>query len=152
MELIRNKRYLGLVFFGLFEILLGVAQHLKIIPSSGAGTPGIPSIVAGLFILAIGLYLSRKPDIEAMPDERTRKRDMKVFTGAFAIVFIYVISLMLIDVLWATRIINLGDFFLFLPRPSDITQIFPRYMSILFVALIAWVALTVYYNKKSDLE
>jgi len=143
MELIRNKRYLVFVFFGLFEILLGVAQHLKIIPSSGAGTPGIPSIVAGLFILVIGLYLSRKLDIEAMPDERTRKRDMKVFTGAFAIVFIYVISLMLIDVLWAARIINLGDFFLFLPRPSDITQIFPRYISILFLALISWVSLSI---------
>ena len=62
MELIRNKRYLGLALFGLFNILLGALERLHIIPASGAN-PGIP---------------------------------------------------------------NTGQFFLFLPRPSDITQIFPE--------------------------
>jgi hypothetical protein len=150
MELIRNKRYLGLALFGLFNILLGALELLHVIPSSGTTTPVIPSIISGIIILALGLYLSRKPEAEVMPDERIKRRDMKVFTVTFLIVFLYVIFLTLIDVLWSAGLINLGDFFLFLPRPSDITQIFPRYMSIISVAIISWVALTVYYNKKGD--
>jgi hypothetical protein len=151
MELIRNKRYLGLVFFGLFNILLGALERLNIIPTSYANA-GFGYIVGGLVVLAIGLYLSRKPETEVMHDERTKKRDMKTYTVTFLITFLYLIFLMLFDVLWSANLINLGDFFLFLPRPSDITQIFPRYMSILFLALISWVSLTVYYNRKGDIK
>jgi hypothetical protein len=151
MRIIKNKRYLVLVFIGLFNILLGALESLNLIPTSRANT-GFGSIVGGLIVLAIGLYLSRKPEMEVMPDERTKRRDMKVFTAAFLIVFLYVIFLMLIDVLWSANLINLGQFFLFLPRPSDITQIFPRDMSIISVAIISWVALTVYYDKKGDIE
>jgi hypothetical protein len=151
MKIINNKMYLGTVLFGLFEILFGALERLNIIPASGPDV-GLPNIVAGLIILAIGLYLSRKPESEVMIDERIRKRAMKVYAAAFLITFLYVIFLMLFDVLWSVGLINPGQFFLFLPRPSDITQIFPRYMSILFVAVISWVALTVYYNKKGDAE
>jgi hypothetical protein len=151
MKIIKNKRYLVLVFIGLFNILLGTLERLNLIPTSRANA-GFGYIVGGLIVLAIGLYLSRKPEMEVMPDERTKNRDMKVFTVAFLIVFLYVIFLMMIDVLWSVKLIDLGDFFLFLPRPSDITQIFPRYMSIISVAIISWVALTVYYDKKGDIE
>lgn len=151
MKLINNKMYLGLVLFGLFNILLGALERLHIIPASSAN-PGIPSIVSGIIILTIGLYLSRKPELEVMPDERTKRRDMKVSAGAFLTVLLYVVFLTLIDVLWSANLINPGQFFLFLPRPSDITQIFPRYMSIISVAIISWVALTLYYNRKGDIE
>ncbi len=149
MKLINNKRYLVLVLIGLFNILLGTLERLNIIPTSSANS-GFGSIIGGLIIFIIGLYLSRKSETEVMPDERTKRRDMKVFTGAFLIILLYVVLLMLIDVLWSANLINIGQFFLFLPRPSDITQIFPRYMSIVSVALISWVALIVYYNKKDD--
>jgi hypothetical protein len=151
MELIRNKRYLALVFFGLFNILLGALERLNIIPASSPN-PGFASIVAGVIILVIGLYLSRKPETEVMPDERTKMRGMKAYTATFLITFLYVVFLALVDVLWSVNLINLGDSFIFLPRPSDFTQIFPRYMSIISVALISWVALTVYYNRKGDIE
>lgn len=151
MKLITNKRYLVLIFIGLFNILLGALERLNIIPRSGANA-GFGYIVGGLIVLIIGLYLSRKPEAEVIPDERIKRRDMKVYTVAFLIVFLYVIFLMLIDVLWSANLIDLGDFFLFLPRPSEITQIFPRYMAIISVAIISWVALTVYYNKKGDID
>ena len=149
MKLINNKIYLGTVLFGLFCILLGALERLNIIPSPGPD-PGLPSIVAGMIILAIGLYLSRKPETEIMIDERIRKRAMKAYTAAFLITLLYVVFLMLFDVLWSVNLINLGDSFLGFPSPGDVTRIFPRYLSIIFVAIISVIALGIYYNKKGE--
>ncbi|MCZ7355470.1 MAG: hypothetical protein O8C66_13290 [Candidatus Methanoperedens sp.] len=151
MKIINNKIYLGTVLFGLFNILFGALERLNIIPPSGPN-PGLPSIVAGMIILAIGLYLSRKPESEVMIDERIRKRAMKANTAAFLITFLYVVFLMLFDMLWSVNLINLGDSFLGFPSPGDFTHLFPRYMSIILVAIISVTALGIYYNKKGDVE
>ena len=82
MKLINNKMYLVLVFMGLFNILLGAFERLKIIPSSSAN-PGIPLIVAGIIILSIGLYYSRKPEREVMLDERIKSRQLRLLGGRF---------------------------------------------------------------------
>lgn len=150
MKLIGNKNYLFFVFYGIFSILLGVSEQLHIIPATGA-TPGLSQIVVGIIFLAIGLYLSRKPESEVMIDERIRKRDMKVYTGAFRAVLLYVTFLTLMDVLWSANQIDLGDFFLIFSRP-DITIIFSRYTSIIGVAVISVVALRVYFDRKGDVE
>ncbi|MDP3103492.1 MAG: hypothetical protein Q8M95_02670 [Candidatus Methanoperedens sp.] len=146
--MIRNKNYLFFVSFGIVYILLGASERLHIIPATG-GTPGLSQIVVGTIFLAIGLYLSRKPESEVVIDERIRKRDMKVYTGAFRAVLIYVTFLTLMDVLWSSNQIDLGDFFLIFPRP-DITMIFSRYTSIIGVAVISVVALRVYFDRKGD--
>ena len=87
-----------------------------------------------------------------MPDERTIKRDMKVQSSVFGIILAYVTLLALMDASWSSNLINMGDFFLIFSRPEDMSVLFSRYMSIIFVALISVVALTFYYNKKGDLE
>jgi LPXTG-motif cell wall-anchored protein len=148
MKLIRNKNYLFFVLFGIVSILLGAVERLQILPATG-GTPGLSQIIVGIIFLAAGLYLSRKPESEVVIDERIRKRDMKVYTGAFLAVLIYVTFLALMDVLWSANLIDLGDFFLIFPRP-DIKSIFSRYMSIIGVAIISVAALRVYFNRKSD--
>ncbi len=149
MKLIRNKNYLFFVFYGIISILLGVVEWHG--ATATGENPVSSQIIVGTLFLAIGLYLSRKPESEVLIDERIKKRDMKVSTGAFAAVLIYVTFLALMDVLWSSNLINLGDFFLIFPRP-DITLIFSRYMSIIGVAIISVAALRVYYNRKGDIK
>ncbi len=150
MKLINNKRFTVLLVLGLVNILIGLAEMLKIIPYSGTATPGVSMIGSGIFVLAIGLYLSRTPESKAMPDERTKKRDMKVHSGALGIVLAYVTLLALMDTLWSSNIINFGGFFLIFNKPGDISIHFSRYMSIIFVAVVSVVALTVYLDRKGD--
>jgi len=152
MKFINNKRYTLLLVLGLVNIMIGLAEMLKIIPHSGTTTPGVSMIGAGIIILIIGLYLSRTPESESMPDERTMKRDMKVQSTTFGIILAYVTLLLLMDVSWSSNSINMGDFFLIFSRPEDMSVLFSRYMSIIFVSIISVVALTFYYNKKGDLE
>lgn len=150
MKIINNKRYLVFVMLGLVNILIGLSEMLKIIPYSGTATPGVSMIGSGIFVLAIGLYLSRTPESKAMPDERTKKRDMKVHSGALGIVLAYVTILTLMDALWSSNTINLGGFFLIFNHPGDMSVLFSRYMSIIFVAIVSVVVLTVYLDKKGD--
>ena len=152
MKLINNKRYTVLLGLGLANIIIGLAEMLKIIPHSGTTTPGVSMMGAGIIILIIGLYLSRTSESDSMPDERTMKRDMKVHSGAFGIILAYVILLALMDAIWSSDLINMGDFFLIFSRPENMSVLFSRYMSIIFMAVISVVALTFYYNKKGDLE
>jgi len=152
MKLINNKRYTVLLFLGFINIMIGLAEMLEIIPHSGTTTPGVSMIGAGIIILIIGLYLSRTPESESMPDERTMKRDMKVQSSAFGIILAYVTLLALMDAIWYSNSINMGDFFLIFSRPENMSVLFSRYMSIIFVAIISVVALTLYYNKKGNLE
>ena len=152
MKLINNKRYTVLLFLGFINIMIGLAEMVEIIPHSGTTTPGVSMIGAGIIILIIGLYLSRTPESESMPDERTMKRDMKVHSGAFGMILAYVTLLALMDAIWYSNSINMGDFFLIFSRPEDMSVLFSRYMSIIFVAIISVVALTLYYNKKGNLE
>ena len=152
MKLINNKRYTVLLFLGFINIMIGLAEMLEIIPHSGTTTPGVSMIGAGIIILIIGLYLSRTPESESMPDERTMKRDMKVHSGAFGIILAYVTLLALMDAIWYSNSINMGDFFLIFSRPENMSVLFSRYMSIIFVAIISVGALTFYYNKKGNLK
>ncbi len=152
MKLINNKRYTFLLVLGLMNIMIGLAEMLGIIPHSGTTTPGVSMMGAGIIILIIGLYLSRTSESESMPDERTMKRDMKVHSGAFGIILAYVILLALMDAIWYSNLINMGDFFLIFSRPEDMSVIFSRYMSIIFLAIISVAALTFYYDKKGDLK
>jgi hypothetical protein len=152
MKLINNKRYTFFLILGLFDIMIGLAKMLKIIPYSGTATPGVSMIVAGIIFLITWLYLSRTTESESMPDERTIKRDLKVQSSTFGIILAYVILLALMDAIWYSNLINMGDFFLIFSRPEDMSGLFLRYMSIIFVAIISVVALTFYYNKKGDLK
>ncbi|HJH31232.1 MAG TPA: hypothetical protein C5S50_03380 [Methanosarcinaceae archaeon] len=151
MKLVNNKRYTVLLVLGLVNITIGLAEMLKIIPYPGTATPGVSMMGSGIFILIIGLYLSRSPELESIPDERTMKRDMKVQSSTFGVILAYVTLLALVDASWSSNLINMGDFFLIFSRPEDMSVLFPRYMSIIFVAIISVVALTFYYNKKGDL-
>ena len=152
MKLINNKRYTFLLMLGVLDIMIGLAEMLKIIPYSGTSTPGVSMTVAGTIILIIGLYLSRIPESESMPDERTMKRDLKVQSSTFGIILAYVILLALMDASWSSNLINMGNFFLIFSRPENMSVLFSRYMSIIFVAAISLVGLTFYYNKKGDVE
>lgn len=152
MKLINNKRYTFFLILGLFDIMIGLAEMLKIIPHSGTATPGVSMIVAGIIFLIIWLYLSRTSESESMPDERTIKRDLKVQSSTFGIILAYVILLALMDAIWYSNLINMGDFFLLFSRPEDMPGLFSRYMSIIFVAIISVVGFTFYYNKKGDLK
>jgi hypothetical protein len=148
MKLINNKNYMFFVFYGITSILIGVFIRLN---NPMDRTYGFSQIIVGILFLAAGLYLSRKSESEVMIDERIKKRDMKVYAGAFTAVLFYVTFLALMDVLWSANLINLGDFFLIFPRP-DITSTFSRYMSIIGVAVIFVVAFRVYFNRKCEVE
>ncbi|MBW6470884.1 MAG: hypothetical protein K0A90_06660 [Methanosarcinaceae archaeon] len=152
MKLINNKRYTFFLVLGILDIMIGLAEMLEIIPHSGTTTPGVSMIVAGIIILVIGLYLSRTSESDSMLDERTMKRDMKVQSSTFGIILAYVTLLLLMDVSWSSNSINMGDFFLIFNRPEDMSVLFSRYISIIFVAIISVVALTFYYNKKGGLR
>ena len=148
MKLINNKNYMFFVFYGITTILIGVFIRLN---NPTDITYGFSQIIVGILFIAIGLYLSRKPESEVVIDERIKKRDMKVYAGAFTALLVYVTFLTLMDVLWSANLINLGDFFFIFPRP-DITLIFSRYTSIIGVAVISVVALRVYFNRRGDVE
>ena len=152
MKIINNKRYTVFLVLGLVNILIGLAEIFKIIPYSGTSTPGGSMIGSGIIVLLIGYYLSRTPESKAMPDERTKKRDMKVHSGALGIVLAYVTLLTLMDALWASNRINFGGFFLIFNHPGDMSVVFSRYISIIFVAIVSVVVLTVYLEKKGDFE
>lgn len=146
MKLIKNKNYLFFVFYGITSILIGVFIRLN---DPKDITYGFSQIIVGILLLAIGLYLSRKPVSEVVIDERIKKRDMKMYASSLTAVLIYVTFLALMDVLWSANLIDPGDFFLIFPRP-DITLIFSRYMSIIGVAVISVAAFGIYYNKKGE--
>lgn len=148
MKLINNKKYIFFVFYGITTILIGVFVRLN---DPTDRTYGFSQIIIGILFLAIGLYLSRKPEFEVVIDERIKKRNMKMYASAFTAVLIYVTLLALMDVLWSANLINLGDFFLIFPRP-DITSTFSRYMSIIGIAVISVAAFGIYYSKKDDVE
>ena len=61
MKLINNKRYTVLLVLGLVNIMIGLAEMLKIIPYSGTATPGVSMMGAGIIILIIGLQELRNP-------------------------------------------------------------------------------------------
>ncbi len=76
MKLIRNKNYLFFVFYGIISILLGVVEWHG--ATATGENPVSSQIIVGTLFLAMGLYLSRKPESEVLIDERIKKRDMKV--------------------------------------------------------------------------
>jgi len=136
MKLINNKRYTVLVFLGLINIMIGLAEMLKIIPHSGTTTPGVSMIGAGIIILIIGLYLSRTPESDSMPDELESDERTQKIAGKAAQNTIVVIIVTLAVIGWG----HILDLFK-LETLAVVSVVF-------FALMISMIGFLKYYNSK----